>query len=534
MPDPTYPALVQYVVLPTQGLRAHTNDSSPGVRRYLSELAAYTQGERLASTMADHLEYPRALAAPGARVSAAASVSAMAFTSAAASAALGLRVVDSIHDDGAKLIEIDPEHLPALRALQPGLRFVPIAFYKPALAPRLAPHVEVRARPHAARAATATTLKVVSKTDGTPIDGATVIAFTDFAARTGVQGVTNKKGEVRLAVSGRTPLDRLYVYPVNGYWSALRKKFTPLAGATIPLIPLALDYTDGVRFFYGSAADNSGAGVTVGVVDTGIATNHPDLTVQGGVNTVVGEDQTAFGDNGHGHGTHVAGIIAARGQPPKGIRGLAPGVTLRSYRVFARGAETASNYSIAKAIDRALTDGCDLINLSLGGGEPDDVLRAAVEDARTQGALVIVAAGNDDHGPVNFPASDAMAIAVSAMGRKGTYPNDATEAGEAAKPYGKDRKNFIAAFSNIGLDVDLTAPGVGILSCFPGGYAALSGTSMACPAVTGMAAQRLAAEAHILSMPRDGARSEAMARLILGAAQSLGFGPQYEGRGMIR
>jgi subtilisin len=170
--------------------------------------------------------------------------------------------------------------------------------------------------------------------------------------------------------------------------------------------------------------------------------------------------------------------------------------------------------------------------MSLGGGEPDEATKSAIEDARAQGSLVIVAAGNEYRSPVSFPASDAMALAVSAMGRKGTFPKNATEAGDVARPYGSDKKNFVAAFSNIGPEMDLTGPGVGILSTVPGGYAPMSGTSMACPAVTGLAAKLLSAHSDILNMSRDQARSDAMARTLLQAASSLGFGPQYEGQGL--
>jgi subtilisin len=172
--------------------------------------------------------------------------------------------------------------------------------------------------------------------------------------------------------------------------------------------------------------------------------------------------------------------------------------------------------------------------MSLGGGPSDDAMSAAIEEARTKGSLVIVAAGNEYRSPVSFPASDPMAIAVSAMGRRGTFPKDSTEAGDISRPYGKDRKNFIAAFSNIGMELDLTGPGVGVLSTVVGGYAPMSGTSMACPAVTGFAAKMLSMPGHrnILSMPRGQARSDAMAQALLQAAKSLGFGPRYEGKGL--
>jgi subtilisin len=252
------------------------------------------------------------------------------------------------------------------------------------------------------------------------------------------------------------------------------------------------------------------------------------------MNTVVGENPNDFGPNGSGHGTHVAGIIAGRGKPPSGLRGLAPSATLRSYRVFGKNAEGASNYDIIKGIDQAVTDDCDLINLSLGGGPPDDAMSAAIEEARSRGTLVIVAAGNGNRSPVSFPASDPSAIAISATGRKRTFPKDSTENGDIARPYGKDRNNFLAAFSNIGPELDLTGPGVGVLSTVPGGYASMSGTSMACPAVTGFAAKMLSTAAcvDILNMERDQARSDAMAQALFQAAKSLGFGPRYEGKGL--
>jgi subtilisin family serine protease len=230
----------------------------------------------------------------------------------------------------------------------------------------------------------------------------------------------------------------------------------------------------------------------------------------------------------------VAGIIAARGRPPEGVRGLAPAVNLRSYRVFGQDSDSATNYAITKAIDRAVEDGCDLINLSLGGGPADEAIESAIQYARSRGSLVIAAAGNERRQPVSFPASYSLSLAVSAMGRKGTFPAGTTQTGEVASPYGTDKKNFLAAFTNVGPELDLTAPGVGIISTYPGGHAVLDGTSMACPAAAGAAAAFLSARPELLGLPRDSARSEAMARAVLRRAKTLGFGSLYEGQGLIR
>ena len=326
-------------------------------------------------------------------------------------------------------------------------------------------------------------------------------------------------------------IERLYVYCEHSFWNALKRNFTLKSGAIVPLTPIEVGFTDCLRHFHGNSPVNAGQGITVAVVDTGVGP-HGDLSVNGGENTVSGENASDFGDNGEGHGTHVAGIIAARGAAP---RGVAPGVTLRSYRVFGKGAKGASNFAIAKAIDHAVAAGCDLINMSLGGGPSDEAVHSAIVSAREKGTLVIVATGNDDRQPVSFPASDSLALAVSALGRKGTFPPGTTEFGDVATPFGKDKANFIAGFANVGPEVALTGPGVGIISTFPGGkFAIMDGTSMACPAVTGAAAKLLATQPALLATARDQTRSDRMAHEVLKAAVSLGFQPTLEGQGLVK
>ncbi|HKA09906.1 MAG TPA: S8 family serine peptidase [Candidatus Dormibacteraeota bacterium] len=502
---PKQPATQQFILLPSRGLRAsHDREFNAESGSFLVDLAHASESASSTGVLSSLPGLPDVKA----------------------------RVIDSIHEDGAKLVEMSPSAALALRARHPGLRLLPIVWYELAIAPRastlVAPPVP------AARGAAMITVTVTAA-DHHPVVGAMVVAFTDFAARRGAQGKTNARGQVRLTLGGASRrIDRLYVYPPeNGLWGFLRRNFLLRDGFQVSLQGLDLAFTDCLRFFYGNSPDGAGQGVTIGVIDCGIDTNHPDLHVEGGANTVPGENPSDFGPNGSPHGTHVAGIIAASGRPPAGLRGLAPAVRLRSYRVFGQGQREASNYAIIKAIDAAVTDQCDLINMSLGGGAPDAATIAAIADARAQGSLCIIAAGNDDRRAVSFPASDPLALAVSALGRIGTFPATSVEAGDVEPPFGTDRKNFIAAFSNVGPALDLVGPGVGVMSTIPGGYAPMSGTSMACPAVTGAAAKLLAIRPDLLSMARNQVRSNAIAGALFASAKTLGFQPEFEGHGLL-
>jgi subtilisin len=440
-----------------------------------------------------------------------------------------MKVLDSIADTGAKLVEMSADRVADLQAEQPGLRIVPEVFYNLHRAPR----PQIAAMPKAAAAGVKIDIQVVSRGDGKPVEGANVVAFTDFAQKMGAQGKTDNQGRVRLALGSAKKVQRLYVYAEHSFWNALLKNALLKSGKQFSLLPIDLSFIDELRFFYGNSGMTDGNGVKVGVIDTGIGP-HSDLRVSGGQNTVMGENPGDFGDNGEGHGTHVAGMIAARGKPPKGARGVAPGVELRSYRVFGKGGHGASNFAIAKAINAAVADGCDLINMSLGGGGSDDATSAAIASAREHGTVVFVSSGNDGRQPVSFPANDPRSVAVSALGRKGTYPKGTVEADEQMNPFGTEPKNYIAGFSNVGPEILLTGPGVGIISTFPGDhYAVMDGTSMACPAVTGAAAKLLSANAALLSQARDQNRSDAILKVILNAARTLGFPGTLEGKGKI-
>ena len=444
-----------------------------------------------------------------------------------------LRVLDSIAENGAKLIEINPGEENTVRAALPGVRLVPEVFYQPM---SLALSLESELQP--AGAGGLLKVAVRSAATGQGIPGVKVVGFTDFVLREGAQATTNAKGVATLAF-GVVPaqLERLYAFPRIGFWGALQMAVATAGPLAFNLLPIDLAQVHPLTHYFGEPALTVGTGVTVGVIDTGCGP-HPDLVVAGGLNCVSGQNPAEFGDNGDQHGTHVAGIIAGRGTAPIGVRGVAPGVRLLSYRVFAQG-RNASNFDIARAVDQAREDGCDLINLSLGrpaaqAALPDEPLvRVALEDARDAGLLPIAAAGNDHRAGIAFPGADDLCVAVSALGDTAILPAGSSSAATVMPPPGAVATEFIADFSNIGAELDLTGPGVGVVSTVPGPtFAVMDGTSMACPAVTGITSRLLASRPDILSMVRDGSRASAIEALLLGSAVTRGFTPPLEGRGL--
>ena len=513
------PARRRMVLLPARGLRAETANVAAA---FITLNNARNRG---VVTLSNVLSGP-ALTAAGATIG----LAPMPATGNAA-----VEVIDSIAENGAKLIEVAPQDEAALRASMPGMRLVPETFYEP-LSLRLA----LESALISAAQGVSVRVTVRSAVTNTPVRGVTVIGFTNFAQRLGAEGITNAGGVATLQfASPPGTLERLYAFPDTGFWGNLRKAVPTSGGVTMRLAPIDLAVPDYLRHVYGQPALTSGVGVTVGVLDTGCGP-HPHLVIAGGFNAVTGQNPADFGDNGDRHGSHVAGIIAARGTAPTGMRGVAPGVTLRSYRVFAQG-QNASNFDIAKAIDRAVSDGCDLLNMSLGrpansaGGAGEPAVRAAIEDARAAGTAILAASGNDGRAGVSFPASDDLCIAVSAVGHRPSLVADSTSAAAFMPPTGADPDEFIADFSNIGPQIDLCGPGVGIVSTVvPGGsFAVMDGTSMACPAATGAAARLLAARPQILSAARDANRSAAIVQLLLQSARTRGFLPVFEGRGML-
>lgn len=237
----------------------------------------------------------------------------------------------------------------------------------------------------------------------------------------------------------------------------------------------------------------TGAGIIVAVVDSGVDYVHEDLANNMWVNTGeiandgIDNDGNGYVDDYHGydfigsmytaptldsdpqdeagHGTHVAGIIAAENNSI-GTRGVAPSATIMPVKVLdSNGLGFDSN--IASGIEYAVDNGADIINLSLGGTAASNTIKTAIDYAESHNVLVIAAAGNSSSfSQPSYPAAYSNVVSVGALTEDGIK----------------------AYYSNWG-KVDVMAPGDDILSTIPGDkYASYSGTSMASPQVAGVAA----------------------------------------------
>ena len=239
-----------------------------------------------------------------------------------------------------------------------------------------------------------------------------------------------------------------------------------------------------------STASGNGSGtvnVDVAVIDTGIDPAHPDLNVVGGVNCSTG---SSYAD-GNGHGSHVAGTIAAK-DDGVGVVGVAPGARLYAVRVL-NNAGSGTTSSIICGVDwvTARAGTIEVANMSLGGSGSDsacggsDSYHNALCRSVNAGVTYVVAAGNSSADSNSYrPATYAEMITVSALA-----DFNGLTGGGAAATCRADVDDTFADFSNYGSDVDLIAPGVCIHSTWKsGGYNTISGTSMAAPHVAGAAA----------------------------------------------
>lgn len=261
--------------------------------------------------------------------------------------------------------------------------------------------------------------------------------------------------------------------------------------------------------------ETKGKGITVAVLDTGCDTDHPDLMdrIIGGYNFTKddGGDSLKFEDY-NGHGTHVAGTIAAT-LNNSGVVGVAPEANLLILKVL--GKNGSGQYAwIIKAIQYAIDQKVDIISMSLGGPNDVKALHDVIIEAVNQKILVVCAAGNDGDGKDS----------TDEFGYPGFY-NEVISVGAV----NLERKS--SGFTNSNNQVDLVAPGEKIISTYLNGtYATLSGTSMATPHVSGaLALLKVISNA---AFERDLTVPELYSQLIKRTVP-LGNSPNIEGNGLV-
>lgn len=211
--------------------------------------------------------------------------------------------------------------------------------------------------------------------------------------------------------------------------------------------------------------------VAIAIIDTGVDLQHPDLAAKilPGYDAVDKDDQAL---DGHGHGTHCAGIAAAITNNEVGVAGFAPQVGIIPVRVLDNNG-SGSSADVAEGILWAADHGAQVISMSLGSYSESQAKEDAVKYALNHEIVVVAAMGNDGNKRKIYPAAQPGVIAVGSTDSR-------------------DKRSY---FSNYGSWISVSAPGSSILSTFPtyGGegmkdYGSISGTSMATPAVAGVAA----------------------------------------------
>jgi subtilisin family serine protease len=336
---------------------------------------------------------------------------------------------------------------------------------------------------------------------GKPLPKATVYVYGQGFPG---QGVTNERGEVVVTVFGGPieTIQAIYVKPVADHWDRMLRAPALQAGAmnTVQLRPLTDSFNGfpqtgmigwGQRLMKLDRLDASftGAGVKIGIIDSGCDSAHPQLRhVTRGADLTNGGDKTSWSNDQIGHGTHCAGIItAASDGGVAGIRGFAPKAEVHSLKVFPGGRFS----DLIDALDECIERQLDVVNMSLGSGDPSELVTQKIAEARQNGVACIVAAGNSS-GPVQFPGMLPTVLTVAALGKLEEFPSDSYHA-QTVVPQLVAGAMFSPKFTCFGPQIAVAAPGVAIVSTVPGGgYAAWDGTSMATPHVTGMAALLLA------------------------------------------
>jgi subtilisin family serine protease len=305
---------------------------------------------------------------------------------------------------------------------------------------------------------------------------------SDIDFITGLGGVINRRYTIISAIAATVPenvLDKIKRSPNVEYIEIDEKMYAHIPIGVCQeiqilkqIVPWGIDRI-GSRLV--NATGNTGKGIKIGILDTGVDYLHEDIgrNYKGGYN-FIDNDKDARDHNGHG--THVAGIVAAEDNDI-GVVGVAPDAYIYSVRILDYDAiGTASD--ITAGLEWCLNNSMQIVNMSLGAREDSISVRNAIDVLYDNGILLIAAAGNSGNGmgtgdSIDNPARYNSVVAVGAT----------------------DINDNRASFSSTGPRLEISAPGKDICSLLPGNkYASLSGTSMSSPHVAGVAALIMSAD----------------------------------------
>lgn len=257
----------------------------------------------------------------------------------------------------------------------------------------------------------------------------------------------------------------------------------------------------------------TGNGIKVAVLDSGVATDNPDINPK--VVARANFSSAATNEDHYGHGTHVAGTVAATANNTFGVAGVCPGCTILAGKVL-NDSGVGSSSGLANGINWAVNNGAKVINMSIGV-PASRTLETAINNAWSKGVVLVAAAGNGNNQAKIYPAAYSKVIAVAAT----------------------DNNDVKASFSTYGASwVDIAAPGVNVFSTFPNhtfvigtqnkrsfGYDVGNGTSMSSPIVAGIAA--LAWSSHA------GATQVAVRNYVESTADKIGGTGSYWAHGRV-
>jgi subtilisin family serine protease len=386
-------------------------------------------------------------------------------------------------------------------------------------------------------------IDVIVTGDGRPLQGVsvTLVLADPSGAVTQTLQVTDQHGVCHFTGNfGDKSPKALTAVPPGAFWSMIQ----PFQSSPVQIDCPRLSPVDAVEWWHQSVGitsydQNAGAGIRIGVLDTGVG-SHPCLSGIENLGSILGGKHDPLGGSDfESHGTHVCGLIASKPIASGQVSGISPGALVSSVRVFSEDGN-ANQGDVAAGIDLLSKDHlADIINLSLTASALSEIEHDAIIDAFERGTVCICAAGNAS-GAISFPAAFSEAVSVSALGRKGWGPAGAFC--ESMQPTDASRFGasdlFLARFSCFGPTLVCSSPGVGLISTVPerfglvAPFGDLSGTSSASPIVAAVCARLLAADPTFQQTPRDGSRASFTRKTLLAHCQDIGLAPSFQGSGL--